>query len=271
MPRALFFRTVWLITLALGTGVHARCAEKPELHEMLQRLQANLEHYDKALPNLYYEEHIVSTQTGPRQRDERKNVDAVFRLRRVTRPDHTSAFVETRQVKRVNGEEPDAHAPLELPAQLSGLFEGSLAVVSLDQALCMQYTVVRPHGKREGPLTIRFKTTSHASACILHEKSKGEAEVNSTAMQVTRVEIVTPHHVIIPGGYETPRITGERVLAATYAPVALGGESFWLPQAIHMTDRSDGFRGLQWSFDATYSNCHRLEVTTRILPGYRAP
>ena len=70
-----------------------------------------------------------------------------------------------------------------------------------------------------------------------------------------------------------PPVIGERVITVDFAPVALGGETFWLPSSISSRDTGDAntFHRTTWTFRASYRNYHRLEVTSRILPGSEAP
>jgi hypothetical protein len=45
----------------------------------------------------------------------------------------------------------------------------------------------------------------------------------------------------------------------------LEGKTFWLPVTIE-GKMTGGFGPTVWTFDAHYSNFHKLEVSTRILP-----
>jgi hypothetical protein len=80
-----------------------------------------------------------------------------------------------------------------------------------------------------------------------------------------------------------PQVVGVWDLAIDYAPVLLGGHSFWLPSTIKvkMSGSPDGMlianRNVNesldvdpfqtdWSLFVDYSNYHRLEVTSRIVP-----
>jgi hypothetical protein len=96
-------------------------------------------------------------------------------------------------------------------------------------------------------------------------------------MQITRMELTTPHHTIIPGdkmGYgASGAIVGEWVLSVDYAPVVLDGKSFWMPATItsRTTSGRGSFHPTVWTFKASYRNFHKLEVTSRILPGRVAP
>lgn len=115
-------------------------------------------------------------------------------------------------------------------------------------------------------------TPRNSADCFLQEESKGRAFIDPASMQITHLEIITPRHTIVAGGMFSSAITGKRQLTIDYAPVSLGGEAFWLPSTISMRIASGrGFHRIVWSFRATYRNYHRLEVTTRILPGSEMP
>ena len=62
---AMNFRLSAAISFVLLVGVSsAMCAQQaktPALDEILERLEANLNHYDKSLPSLFCDEHVVSS------------------------------------------------------------------------------------------------------------------------------------------------------------------------------------------------------------------
>jgi hypothetical protein len=68
-------------------------------------------------------------------------------------------------------------------------------------------------------------------------------------------------------------MVGEWVLSVDYAPVVLDGRSFWMPATIasRTTSGRGSFHAIVWTFRASYSNFHKLEVTSRILPFSEAP
>lgn len=122
------------------------------------------------------------------------------------------------------------------------------------------------------PYVIHFVTDDsprNPEKCLLQENSRGRAFIDPASMQIKHLDLTTPGHVIAPGDYSTPPLMGKRVLSVDYAPVLLGGEAFWMPSAISMrtTSGSGTFHMTVWSFRATYRNYHKLEVTSRIVPG----
>lgn len=257
--------------LGISPVVGAQGTKAPTLGEILQRLEANLNHYDADVPSVFCEEHVVSSRTEPHERDDSSATVSVFRLKRTPQADGTTALVESREIKSVNGR-PATSEAVAVPTLLTGIFEGGLAVVSVGQTSCMNYTLERSSGKRPGEnLVVRFATVltpSNTADCFLQEKSKGRVVIDAASMQVKRLEIETPRHVLEEGNAYVEREVGRRELTVEYAPVLLGSEMFWMPSAIGMrTTIGSDFDQTVWTFQASYRNYHRLEVKSRILDG----
>ena len=116
-------------------------------------------------------------------------------------------------------------------------------------------------------------TPQNSANCLLQEEGKGRVFVDPASMQITHMELTTPHHTIIPGSaWESP-LKGEWRLDVDYAPVTLGGQTFWMPTEITSRETSGGgtFHQTVWSFHATYRNFHKLQVTSTIVPADEAP
>jgi hypothetical protein len=263
--------------LGLSSALSAQQPKTPTLEEILQRLEANLDHYDTGVPSFFCDEHVIS-QVEPGLRNQNTITDSIFRLKRTPNPDHTTTLVESREIKTVDGKPSKSQdQDLDGPTMLSGAFEGGLAVVSQNQTACMNYTLQRIKENRPtDPYIVRFATLltpQNSANCLLQENSKGRVFIDPASMQITHLELTTPHHIIIPGDSFTSPVFGKRVLTVDYAPVALGSETFWMPSTItlHATSGPGTFHTIVWSFRATYRNYHKLEVTWRILPGISAP
>jgi hypothetical protein len=262
--------------LGFSSALCAQRAKTSTLEEILHRLEANLNHYDTGVPSLFCDEHVISSRVAPGQRDQDTITDSVFRLERASNPDHSTTLVESREIKNVNGK-PATAQNMEGPTMLSGWFEGGLAVVSLNQTTCMNYDLQRVNRNRPAePYIVRFATVltpQNTAKCLLQESSKGRVFIDSASMQITHLEITTPRHAIIPGNSYGAPFVGKRDLTVDYAPALLGGETFWMPSTITMrvTRGSGTFHPIVWSFRATYRNYHKLEVKSRILPGFEKP
>ena len=241
----------------------------PTLDEILQRLEDNLNDYDSKVPSFFCDEHVVS-YVVPGNSRQNTVTDSVFRLKRVPQRDHTTALEESRTVKTVNGK-PATSEDLSGPTVLSGAFEGGLAVVSMNQRSCMSYKLDRIRtGRPAASYVIHFSTEPNppkSADCLLVERTKGEALIDPTSLQITHLELTTPHHAI------SNDLKGERIITVDYMPVQLDSRTFWMPTTIASRVAADAntFHATTWSFKATYRNYHKLEVTSRIVPAEDAP
>jgi hypothetical protein len=261
--------------LGFSSVLGAQRAKMPKLEEILQRLEANLNHFDTGVPSFFCDEHVIS-EIEHRPRREETITDSVFRLKRTLNPDHTTTLVESREIKTVDGKAATSQ-DMDGPTMLSGWFEGGLAIVSPRQAACTNYTLERINKNRPAdPYLVRFATVltpQNSADCLLQENSEGRVFIDPASMQIKRLELTTPHHTIIEGdSYRSP-IVGKRILVIDYAPVLLDGKTFWMPSTITLraTSGSGTFHMVVWSFRAAYRNYHKLEVKSRILPGSEVP
>jgi hypothetical protein len=257
----------------------------PTLGEILQRLQENVEQYLALVPSLFCDEHAVSTVI-PDPKHESTVTDSTFRLKRVAAPDGEGKtnLEESHEVKMVNGR-PATGEAVGGPAYLRGAFSIGLTMVSASKQACMRYTLKTMGKNMTGDATVIQFTSlperKRADDCGIREDVSGRVQIDPETMQVTHVEFTVPRHLVgstlVPAstvsselGLAAEPIVGRWSVTVEYAPVALGGKSFWLPTKI-----SDNIIGStvrkRWTYDATYSNYHKLEVTSRILPESEAP
>jgi hypothetical protein len=254
----------------------------PTLGEILQRLQENVDQYQAEVPSFFCDEHVVSTII-PDPRNESRVTDATFRLKRVPEPGVKGATIleESHEVKMVNGR-PATGDSVGGPAYLRGAFSNGLALVSASQQACMR-TTLRPIRKNNAsdPITIQFASVPASRRphdCRIEEDVSGRVLIDPETMQVRHLEFTVPRHYIGTTTYTTfnglgldeATIVGRWDVTVEYAPVVLEGQSFWLPTKI--TDKmSSSLVRSRWSYDATYSNYHKMEVTSRIVPSSDAP
>jgi hypothetical protein len=267
------FLTISLLALlAANTALlRAQKMETPTLEGILQRLQENLNQYDSGVPSFFADEHVVS-RLVPDVHDQETVTDSVFRLKRILNADRSTTLEESREVKTVNGQSAKSQE-MGGPSIVHGAFEGALTVVSLSQTACMNYTLERTkRNDAQAPIVVRFAsvlTAENKGGCLLQENGRGQVYIDRATMQITRMELTIPHHTIIPGdemGHGA--IMGDWVLSVDYAPVVLEGKSFWMPATINSrcTSGLGSFHSIAWTFKASYSNFHKLEVRSRILP-----
>jgi len=268
--------------LSAVVGLHVGAAqntETPTLEAILERLQQNLDRYDATIPSFFCDEHVVSSIGDPYRLLVSLTVtDSNFRLKRVPNPDGTITLQESHEVKTVNGR-PATGDSVNGPAYLSGAFSNGLALVSLSQKACMTYSLapIKPVDTRK-PIIVQFASvdaSERPTDCLMQEDIGGRVSIDPATMQIRRMEFHAPNHVIGPesktsNGVRTPPVVGTWDVTVEYAPVLLGGKSFWLPTKTSET-MIDRTRKNEWSYDAAYRNYHKLEATSRILPDSEVP
>jgi hypothetical protein len=247
---------VWLCARAIAQNV-------PTLGEILQRLQENLNQYDSAVPSFFCDEHVV---TSARRRGDRGGAvtDSTFLVKRIPGSDDKMNLQESREVKTVSGKPATADS-IGGGFLIEGAFSNDLALVSLSQQACMDYSLksINPDHSKD-PILVEFASVAageRSPACLMQEDVSGSVLIDPETTQVTRMQFHAPHHII---GKEM----GSLDVTVEYAPVELDGKSFWLPKSISERMADSLF---SWTYVATYLNYHKMEVTSRILPFEETP
>jgi hypothetical protein len=253
------FPIILLVQFAVACHLAlAQQAPPPTLDEILLRLEGNLNHYDKEVPNFFCNEHVVSSLSYAKKLQSTVT-DSVFRVVRTS----SGTLTESHEIKAVNGT-PAKGEHVGGPTSLSGVFTGGLDAVSLRQRACMSYTLqpIDP-GHPNEPYVIQFTTlpnTRRRSECVLKEEGTGRVFVDQATMQVMRMELWAPHHAINPG-------VGLWYISINYAPILLVGQTFWMPTALTSTATpSDAYTPTVYSFSPRYTDYHKLEVSSHIVP-----
>ena len=237
----------------------AQQAATPTLDEILLRLENNLDHYDRQVPDFFCSEHVVSTLTYEKKHQSTVT-DSVFRVTRSL----SGTLLEEHEIKAVNGS-PAKGERVGGPVSVGGVFLRGLDAVSLRQKACMSYTLqpIQP-GQRDEPYVIQFATLPDMNrrvGCVLKDEGSGRVLIDPVTMQVTRMELMAPHHPISAGEW------GVWKISIDYAPVSLVGQTFWMPATITSTAvPSEVYVPTVYSFSARYSDYHKLEVTSHIVP-----
>ncbi len=267
-PR-LAFTALAAAFVLLPTGAYAQ-AYPITLDDLLLRLEENLKYYDNHLPAFFCDEHAISRMTpGPPNRN--TITDSTFRLKRLPNGDNTESLFESRDIKTVDGK-PAQGETLTGPALLTGAFSGGPAIISQRQSACMQFALRPIHlDQPRNPYIVEYATapaSQRPANCVLQEDGTGRGYIDSDTMQITRVEFTAPAHLIVPAGKDakgrpTPGLTGVWNVTIDYASVVLGGQTFQVPSTIVGVLTASR---TTWTFEAHYSNFHKLEVTSRILP-----
>jgi hypothetical protein len=236
-----------------------QAAPPPSLAEILLRLEGNLNHYDKDVPNFFCNEHVVSSLSYAKK-NQSTVTDSHFRVVRTS----SGTLTESHEIQAVNGT-PAKGEHVGGPTSVSGVFTGGLDTVSLSQNACMSYTLepIDP-GHPNQPYVIQFTSlpnTQRRPECVLREDGAGRVFVDPATMQVTRMELRAPNHVI------NPAEAGLWHISIDYAPVLLVGKTFWMPSTLTSTATPSGvYTPIVYSFSARYSDYHKLDVNSHIVP-----
>jgi VWFA-related protein len=257
----------------------------PATDELLLRVWANVLGYLSSIPNVFAEEHVVSSVTRPYDPLSKQSVHAsemdstiestiesIFQLKRVSTDGKTADLVESREVKYVDHHEAVRGQSLTGPAILVGAFSRAANVLAPQFKNCYDYRLL-PNMRRKPGDSLLFL---HADVRVLEyalksplpsgvecpapEPTTGRVFIDPSFMQIVRLEQRRPHH---DEGSGRPV---DWSWSIDYARVMMDGKQFWLPKTISSKSSSlDGGR-FKWSFLATYGNYHLMTVTTTVLP-----
>lgn len=254
----LYFIAAFHSAFAQQASAFAQQAATPTLDEILLRLENNLDHYDKQVPNFFCKEHVVSSLIYGKTHQNTVS-ESIFRVMR----DLSGTLTESHEIEGADGS-PTNRKYIGGLVTVGGVFSGGLDAVSLRQKACMSYTLqpIKP-GHSDEPYVIEFTTvpnTKRWAGCVLKEEGIGRVFIDPATMQVSRMELMAPHHAITPGEAGVWKIT------INYAPVSLVGQTFWMPATITSTaTSSEVYVPTVYSFSARYSDYHKLEVTSHIV------
>jgi hypothetical protein len=251
------------VTLLSAHFVFGQETKPTKLDEILVRLGQNLDFYDSRIPNFFCHEHVVSQLVyGVRSQQKQLTVtNSTFHLTRGSHPNDPPSLVESLENMTINGS-PTQLKELQGRVVVSGVSARGLDAVSLIQEDCMRYSL-GPSSINNGQelQVVNFESIPGRlmqSDCVLHETSAGRIFIDTSVMQVVRMEVTVPHDLIKSGYY------GRWAIVVNHRPIQLGEHKYWLPQSIVSTLIPLDEEGTIWSFNADYTDYHKFEVTSRV-------
>ena len=260
-------------------------ASEPAAATLLVRVWDNFVQSLSSLPNVFADEHVVSSVSAPYSNPSKSGVydselestvestiDSIFRLKRFSADGKTADLVESREIKYVDHQPAAKGQSLAGPAILVGAFSRALNVFSPEFKDCYEYRLLPKMHHKPGDailfhadvLVLEYVLRSPLPAgiqCPVREQTTGRAFIDPSSMQIVRIEQQWPRRQ--NDGSKFPVSWSWSI---DYARVMMDGKPFWLPKTISSKASSlDGGR-FKWSFLATYSNYHLMTVTSTILP-----
>jgi hypothetical protein len=262
-----------------------QAASDPATNQLVLRVWDNFAASLGSIPNVFAEEHVVSSLTTPynamsknavhdSQMDSTidSTVDSTFRLKRVSTDGKTADLIESREIKYVDHHDAVKGQSLTGPAILIGAFSRAPNVFSPQARDCYDYRLL-PNMRHNPDVAALFlhahvlvleyalKSPLPAGAeCPVREQTTGRAFIDPSTLQIVRLEQQCPRH---DQGAGLPVAWSWSI---DYAQVTMDGKHFWLPKTISSKATSLDGRRLKWSFLATYNNYHLMTVTSTILP-----
>ena len=242
---------------------------QPTLDQVLTAVQDNFYAYLSTVPNLFADEHLVSTVNGRGVVNTDTTTDSIFRLKRATTDDHTMDLVESREIEAVNNRTARPDQALTGPSILTGIFSYAALDLSPELKRCYDYRLLpnqRLYGAAILVVDYSLKPTLPTDIkCPVTEPIMGRAFIDPISMQIVRIEQQLPKHDVYNGR------RGLWSWSVDYAPENLGGKVFWLPQTISSKSSITSGQSVKWAYVATYRNYHLLTVTSTILPAGADP
>jgi VWFA-related protein len=260
-------------------------ASDPATARLLVRVWDNFVQSLSSLPNVFADEHVVSSVSAPYSNPSKSGVydselestidstiDSIFRLKRFSADGKTADLVESREIKYVDHQPAAKGQSLAGPAILVGAFSRAPNVFSPEFKDCYEYRLLPNMRHKPGDailfhadvLVLEYALRSPLPAgiqCPVREQTTGRAFIDPSSMQIVRLEQQWPRH-----HNEGSKFPVSWSWYIDYARVVMDGKPFWLPKTIFSKASSlDGGR-FKWSFLATYGNYHLMTVTSTILP-----
>jgi VWFA-related protein len=262
-----------------------RSASDPATDALLLRVWSNFVGFLSSIPNVFADEHVISSVTTPfsplstsnvhdTERDSTidSTIDSIFRLKRSSTDGKTVDLVESREIKYVDHHEAAKDQTVAGPAILIGAFSRAPNVFSPEFKDCYEYHLLPEKRHKPGEsilflhadvLVLEYALRSPLPAgiqCPVREQNTGRAFIDPSSMQIVRLDQQRPRH---DEGSGHPIAWSWSI---DYARVMMDGKYFWLPKTISSKASSLDGRRFKWSFLATYSNYHLMSVTSTILP-----
>src|SRR3984885_12796714 len=267
-----------------------RSASDPATGALLLHVWENYAAYLSSIPNVFADEHVVSSLTTTAYNSPLKQgvhdsevsstfdstTDSIFRLKRFSADGKTADLIESREVKYVNNHAAEKDQSLTGPAILIGAFSRAPNFLSPELKDCYDYRLLPNMRHKPGEalfflhdvqvLEYALKSPLPTGAqCPVSEQTVGRVFIDPSSMQIVRLEQQRPRH---DEGSGHPVVWSWSI---DYARVTMDGKHFWLPRTISSKSSSlDGGR-YKWSFLATYGNYHLMAVTSTILPASNSP
>ena len=229
-------------------------AAQPTLNEVLDRLSQDSAAYQAFVPNFFCDQHVVSQQLKSGIVSKQATLDSNFRVVRNKTGANHGQLVETAEPKLLNGK-PTTKEHINLPIVFNDAFTSAVETFFSDSSRgCYTYKLVTPPtGPIEVDFTVRDEYIPMVAQCGgIAPGTTGKALVDRTTLHAIHVDRAHP---------DMPSGKGANSASVDFATVLIGADTFYLPSTV---EARAGTPAHGYLYRATYSNCHKLTVTTTI-------
>lgn len=240
----------------------------------LARVRENIAEFKKSVPGFVSDESMLSQRFVNNKLKWEVKTESSFEVKRRG----TGEMHETRTIKLawVDGKA-DKSKKVELPYIYIGGFADALGFVD---SKCLSYSLGETPGA-DNTLVIlgtpKPASNDRPAECSYSPNFSMKAFVDPQSFQILRLETTHQDTVVNREGIMThlPFVayvtSGDNVstFVAEYAPVELGGKSYWLPKTVtqEFKDKDDRKNPVHLHYEAHYANYHKFAVSSTILPG----
>lgn len=236
----------------------------PGMEQVLPRVQDHVDEFAHRLPDFISNETITSSEVMGNGRTGRKVViESEFKGRQ-NNVENGRPFIESREIKTINGSTVKPDHQLTGPFFYLGGFSSILvAVFSRENEPYFNYTFAGTEKLAGRPaLIFKFETRHGQKKLLYHDilnrhayvKGKGKAWIDPETMNVLRLEF---HYL------DSADAIGGLDVTVDYSPVTIQDKTFWMPQRVTAVQAIPGSRSMSVRYTAAYSNYHRFSVSIR--------
>jgi hypothetical protein len=249
-----------LLYIALCGSLAAQ--QPPKLEQVLPRIQEHVSEFEHGLPDFICDETITSRELWGGKSKHETTIESEFTGRQNS-VENGKPFVESRQIKSVNGRPAAPGQGLTAPFIYNGGFSSVLIeIFARENAPYFNYSLSGAE-LLEGrtALVIKFETRSGQKRLLYRDlfgqsaylNGRGKAWIDPDSMNVVRLEL---RYLDPPAG------EGELEVSVDYAPVMIKDKTFWMPRLVTAGQTIPNAKvPVGGQYIAKYSNYHHFNVS----------
>lgn len=236
----------------------------PAVDQILTQVQDHVREFEFSLPDFTCDETITSSGGMNEKIGPSTVVNSVFRGIQ-SKDENGRPFIESREIKAINGVQVGKGQPLKLSFFFGGGFSSVLdATFGPNNIQYHDYKIVgteKINGRTS--IVVKFATKADQKGLFFEfmggtflSKDTGRAWIDQESMQVMRLE---RRYVNVPSPY------GVMDVSVDYAEVVINEKTFWMPKTVKVEETlPDSQKPMSVHYIAEYSNYEKFNVSVQI-------